>query len=93
MTTIKPSMRSTETYTESNFLRLCTEHIDGPPPSRRATIEHFRYRVDAEAGQPSGWQCRTIVDNEVMSKDDAVFIARAYAEENRIPVIYESHGE
>ena len=42
--------------------------------------------------RPSGWSCTTIVDCEAMSKDDAMFIARSYAVEHDIPVIYECHA-
>jgi hypothetical protein len=35
----------------------------------------------------------TIVDSEAMSKEDALFIARSYAAENDIPVIYECHSD
>jgi hypothetical protein len=44
-------------------------------------------------GGRSGWTCKTIVDCEAMSKDDAMFIARSYATENEVPVIYECHAD
>jgi hypothetical protein len=51
------------------------------------TLEHFAY---SPAGDGSaGWSCLTIVDAEPMSRKDAVFIARSYAAQNSIPVIYE----
>lgn len=87
----EPDLRHSETYTESNFLRLATLSSLGSEASgdRVVTLEHFCYRP-AEA-QPGGWQCRTIIDRETMTKDDAVFIAQAYAREHAIPVIYECH--
>lgn len=124
MATVKPQLRDTETYTESNFLRLHTR----PEPGRGSlngltivTLEHLTYRPrpsDGDGGSggdggrsgrqgsdgsgsrsgrhggggSGGWTCATIVDSEPMSKRDALFIARAYARENGIPVIYESHG-
>ena len=49
-------------------------------------------RTAPRAAGRSGWSCTTIVDCEAMSKDDAMFIARGYAVENDIPVIYECHA-
>lgn len=89
MARLKPSLRSTETYTEPNFLRLSTE---GPEATENVvTLEHFCYAADG--GERRGWSCLTIVDAEIMSRDDAVFIARSYAKENSIPVIYECHAD
>lgn len=86
MASLRPSLRSTETYTETNFLRLYAADVENTP-EHLVTLEHFSYSA-GEAGQ-SGWSCFTIVDAEEMSRKDAVFIARRYAAENDIPVIYE----
>jgi hypothetical protein len=81
MACVKPSLRSTETYTETNFLRLQTSGLDrGESP---VTLEHF------SCGGGKAWSCRTIIDAELMSRADAVFIAKSYARENDIPVVYE----
>jgi hypothetical protein len=87
---VQPSVRPTETYTESNFLRL---YSTGPGygEERIVTLEHLRY--SAGEGDQAGWRCATIVDGERMSKEDALFIARSYAVEHGVPVIYECHGE
>jgi hypothetical protein len=86
MARLRPSLRSTETYTETNFLRLYTED-DAARSEPLVTLEHFAY---SPAGDGSaGWSCLTIVDAEPMSRKDAVFIARSYAAQNSIPVIYE----
>jgi len=86
---IEPQLRDSETYTESNFLRVHT--VEAPecndPAGRIVTIEHLSY---TSAGQ-GGWQCTTVVDRERMSKEDALFIAEHYAREHSIPVIYECH--
>lgn len=88
MAKLKPSLRSTETYTEMNFLRL---HTEGQGNSDDlVTLEHFSYSADD--GSKPGWTCQTIVNEEKMSRADAVFIARSYAKEHGIPVIYESHS-
>lgn len=89
MARLKPSLRTTETYTEPNFLRLSTEGEDAA--ENVVTLEHFRYA--AGEGEPRGWSCLTIVDAESMSREDAVFIARSYAKEYSIPVIYECHAD
>lgn len=88
MAKIKPSIRPTETYTETNFLRVYTAAVPDRPELRFATIEHLSYQPD---GSRPGWRCQTIADGEVMSMDDALFIARSYAQRNGVPVIYESH--
>jgi hypothetical protein len=91
MATVKPSIRPTETYTEPNFLRVYTGEQSLQHGQRLATIEHLSYSAAGGAGR-SGWSCTTIVDCEAMSKEDALFIARSYAVEHDIPVIYESHA-
>ena len=90
MARVKPSIRPTETYTEPNFLRVYTAGQPEPQGQRVATIEHLSY--SAAGSGKRGWSCTTIVDCEAMSKEDAMFIARSYALENNIPVIYESHA-
>lgn len=83
---MRPGLRSTETYTETNFLRLYTGADDDSVDL--VTLEHFSYGAGSEGGA-GGWSCVTIVDGERMSRKDAVFIARSYAKQNGIPVIYE----
>jgi hypothetical protein len=92
MARVKPSIRPTETYTEPNFLRVYTAGQSEPSRQRLATIEHLSYSAK-DGGGRSGWSCTTIVDGEAMSKEDAMFIARSYAVENEIPVIYECHAD
>ncbi len=89
MTRVQPQVRPTETYTESNFLRLHTAPEPGDRCLRLVTLEHLSYRSEAGAG----WRCATIVDAEPMSKEDALFIAHNYAERNGVPVIYECHTD
>ena len=93
MTRVKPSIRPTETYTEPNFLRLYTAAASRGDGACLATIEHLSYRAAADGSTKMGWRCQTIVDGEAMSRDDALFIARSYAQENGVPVIYESHSD
>ena len=69
----------------------------GPRPSRAAASASRPSSTcltsrRATARQP-GWNCTTIVDGEAMSKEDAMFIARNYAIEHNVPVIYECHSE
>jgi len=86
----EPDLRHSETYTEPNFLRLFTASSEASA-DRIVTLEHFCYRP--AGARPGGWECQTIIDGESMSKEDAVFIAEAFAREHSIPVIYESHQE
>ena len=88
---VEPSVRSTETYTESNFLRLYTATSPRGGQDRVVTLEHLRYTADDPAR--AGWRCQTIVDGEPMSKEDALFIAHSYAAAHGVPVIYASHAE
>jgi len=78
-------LRSSSTYTETNFLRLHAEGAKGADAV--VTLEHFAYAPPVD-GRP-GWSCRIIIDDEKMSRADAVFIAKRYATENGIGVIYE----
>jgi hypothetical protein len=63
-----------------------------PRAERLATIEHLSYQPKGDGKKP-GWNCSTIVDGEAMSKEDAMFIARNYAIEHGVPVIYECHSD
>ncbi|HVY65567.1 MAG TPA: hypothetical protein VHH11_12170 [Gammaproteobacteria bacterium] len=94
MARVTPSIRPTETYTEPNFVRVYTAApaASAGRDARLATIEHLSYSAANGAGR-AGWSCTTIVDGEAMSKEDALFIARSYAMEHDVPVIYECHGE
>ena len=94
MARMKPSIRPSETYTEPNFLRVYTAAQTEPRTERLATIEHLSYKPkgDKVAGR-AAWNCATIVDGEAMTKEDAMFIARNYAIEHEVPVIYECHSD
>lgn len=94
MAKFKPSIRFTETYTETNFVRLHTsgESFGSDRAARVATIEHLCHTAANGAANPA-WRCQTIVDGEPMSKEDARFIARSYAQEFGVPVIYECHSD
>ena len=93
MVKVKPSIRPTETYTESNFLRLHTYARPTECNNRYVTLEHLSFQTGGSASVSNGWRCHTIVDGEEMSKADALFIAQTYAKENGIPVIYECHSD
>jgi hypothetical protein len=92
MARLKPSIRESETYTEPNFVRVYTAAQGEANGERLATIEHLSYRPKGDGHKP-GWNCATIVDGEAMSKEDAMFIARSYAVEHSVPVIYECHSD
>jgi hypothetical protein len=94
MARLKPSIRPSETYSVPNFLRVYTAAQGEPRGERLATIEHLSYRAKGDgAGGRSGWSCSTICDAEAMTKEDAMFIARNYAIEHEVPVIYECHSD
>lgn len=93
MAKIKPSLRPTETYTESNFLRVHTFRTPRDQAGRLVTIEHLSYSPDPADSGGSGWRCETIVDGEPIGHKDALFIAENYAQEHGIPVIYECHSD
>jgi hypothetical protein len=87
MAKLLPSLRSTDTYTEANFLFL--HSLKGTASQRKVTLEHFCRAT----GNGLGWSCQTIIDAEMMTREDAVFIAQSYASRNDIPVIYETHTD
>jgi len=91
MARLIPRIRPSETYTEPNFVRVYTGATPADRGARLATIEHLSYSAANGPGR-SAWSCTTIVDGEAMTKEDALFIARSYAVEHNIPVIYESHA-
>ena len=91
MAKVTPSIRPSETYTEPNFLRVYRAEEPRPTGQRLATIEPLSYSAKNGSGR-SGWSCTTIVDGEAMTKEDAMFIARSYAVEHDVPVIYECHA-
>lgn len=97
MPKLKPSIRPTETYTESNFVRVHTYARPRQCAGRLVTIEHLCYRPQSAGDGPrpakTGWHCETLVDGEEMSKEDALFIAKTYAAQNNVPVIYECHSD
>ena len=90
MPTVIPEMRFTETFTQSNFLRVHT-YTDTQRSVTLATIEHMSDSAGASGLQP--WSCDTLIEDEPMSMDDAMFIARDYAEKHDVPVIYTLHEE
>ncbi len=93
MARVQPDIRPTETFTENNFLRVHTFPDPRDPQVTLANVEHLFYGPDPERANTPSWQCKTVTDNEPLSRDDAMFIARAYAKEMGIPVIYESHDD
>jgi hypothetical protein len=91
MPRVQPDVRPTETFTENNFLRVHTFPDEQPTGLTLANVEHLFYGPDPQQGDKLCWQCKTVAENEPLSRDDAMFIARAYAKEMDIPVIYEAH--
>ena len=92
MVDTQPTVRTTDTYTEPDFVRVQTRMDAAAHGCLLATIEHFSYRA-AGAGDKSGWRCLTVADDEAMSREDALFIARSYAQQNGIPVVYDAHDD
>ena len=93
MARVEPDVRPTETFTENNFLRVHTFPNPDDGLETLATVEHLFYGPDPTKGGKNTWQCKTVTENEPLSRDDAMFIARSYAQEMAIPVIYEAHDE
>ena len=73
-------------------MRLHTACSVREPERCVATIEHLAYSAGSGSSK-AGWRCETIVDGEAMSREDALFIARSYAQQNNVPVIYECHSD
>jgi hypothetical protein len=88
MAKLKPKLRSSETYSGPNFLRLHTRPADGE--ARSVTIEHMCYGAK-DTGASGIWCCKSVVESELMSLEDARLIAQGYAEQLDVPIIYECH--
>jgi hypothetical protein len=88
---IRPELRTSETYTESNFLRVHTATRAKARAAEAACIVTIEHLSCGAPESPGGWRCVTIVDREPMSKEDALFIAKHYAREHSVPVIYACH--
>lgn len=92
MVNTEPAVRMTDTYTEPDFVRVQTWADAAGNGGWLATIEHFSYRP-ADDDERSGWRCMTVAEAEAMSREDALFIARSYAQQNGIPVVYDADGD
>lgn len=92
MVNTEPTVRMTDTYTEPDFVRVQTWADAARDGCLLATIEHFSYRPAGD-DERSGWHCLTVADAEAMSREDALFIARSYAQQNGIPVVYNADGD
>jgi len=46
-----------------------------------------------DTGASGTWCCKSVVESELMSMEDARLIAQGYAEQLDVPVIYECHEE
>jgi hypothetical protein len=91
MPKLKPSIRPGETYTEPNFLRVHTVARAEPSTERPRPSSTPLYQPKGRRPKP-GWNC----DDRRRRGDvqeDAMFIARNYAIEHNVPVIYECHSE
>jgi hypothetical protein len=88
-TRILPALDTGETYTDPDFLIVQTS-TDCTGESRTVIDRMFSAKRE---GDFAGWICKTITLRNKMTHEAAVDIARAYAEENHVPVVYQQHDD
>jgi len=88
-TKILPALGLGETYSEPDFLLVQTS-TDTEGESLSVIDRMFAAKREDDTGS---WVCKTITVKTKMSHDEAVEMAKAYAESNNIPVVYEQHDD
>lgn len=88
-TKILPALGAGETYTDPDFLLVQTS-TDCDGESRTVIDRMFAAKREDDTGS---WVCKTITLRTEMSHEAAVEVARVYAEENQVPVVYEQHDD
>lgn len=88
-TRILPALDTGETYTDQDFLIVQTS-TDCNGDSHTVIDRLFAAQREDNTGS---WLCKTITLRNKMSHEAAVEIARVYAEENHVPVVYQQHDD
>lgn len=86
-TRILPALDAGETYTDPDFLLVLTS-TDSDGESVSEIDRMFAAKREDDTGS---WVCKTITQRTKMSHEAAMALAKMYAEQKEIPVIYERH--
>lgn len=84
---ILPALDAGETYTDPDFLLVQTS-TDSEGESVAEIDRMFSAKREDDTGS---WVCKTITQRTKMSHQAAMELARIYAQQKEIPVIYERH--
>ena len=86
-TKVLPALEPGETYTEDDFLLVQTSTSnDGQTTADIERMFTMKREDDEER-----WGFKTVTSMMKMSREEAMVLAKAYAESHDIPVIYEHH--
>lgn len=88
-TKILPALGAGETYTEPDFLLVQTS-TNKAGESLSVIDRMFAAKREDDTGS---WVCKTITVKTKMSHQDALKMAKAYAAEHDVPVVYEQHDD
>lgn len=88
-TKILPALGVGETYSEPDFLLVQTS-TNKEGESLSVIDRMFAAKREDDTGS---WVCKTITVKTKMSHAEAVKMAKAYAESNDIPIVYEQHDD
>ena len=88
-TKILPALGDGETYTDRDFLLVQTSTDDD---GQSHTVIDRMFVTEAENDNDC-WACETITATTKMSHGAALAMAKVYAQENQVPVIYHQHDD
>lgn len=86
---IRPALGAGETYSDPDFLLVQTS-TDCNGESHSEIDRMFNAKREDDTGS---WVCKTLTGRTKMSHEDAIAMARAYAEHHQVPLIYEQHDD
>lgn len=88
-TKILPALDEGETYTDPDFLLVQTS-TDHEGDSHTVIDRMFSAKREDDTGS---WVCKTITARTRMSHGAALAMAKVYAAEHEVPVIYQHHED
>lgn len=88
-TRIVPALGAGETYTEPDFLLVQT-NTNTEGKSHSVIDRMFAAKREDDTGS---WVCKTLTARTMMSHEEAVKVAEAYAKQHGVPVVYEQHDD
>lgn len=86
---ILPALGAGETYSDPDFLLVQTS-TDSNGESHSEIDRMFTAKREEDTGS---WVCKTLTARTRMPHEQAIAVAKAYAEHNQVPLIYEQHND